>query len=488
MKKTKVNTSFFLAFIIFVLIGLAIGIGLMNILYWESVIPNSLYTSGIDSNLAACFIMLFICAACWLFLDSSESNGKENRYYWILPVIMIITKILMEMGFGLTANGKTWWLGITFDGLNYITISYFTLMLIPLIAIVPRGINNFVKNKYSNEKLIISIYAAIISLMSTLMYREMKGATICGLFILVYYFLKSDKKNRWLVFLPYIVVMLFGAFYGVNGKFSTFYIQETFNRLISRDANIYSFNANQLWYLKEYSSWAGVIALLVIYVLIIILLLVYILKYIVDREKRMNAMYLWATMLIMWIFVIVGNLFNDFNLSFNVPFLAKNSFIWLLFVVMIISLNGNNWKEELEEMIDAYLSSLGYELIEDERVIGSVAYGHKLDDKEGIIIIVKYEEDEHLTSRLIFSRCFDEDKELDVYRIINKYNNYSAYNCHISDNNVITFAKIDNVKIPNHFDILDWYDEFDFAMLKCEKMYKEIYKDIIVVDKDIKEL
>ncbi len=474
MKKTKSNASYFFAFVIFVLIGLAVGIGLMNILYWESVVPNNVFKSGAESNVESLITMLSICLLCWWYVENTEGNGKTTRYYYALPLMMIVTKVLMECGFGLTSNGKTWWLGVAVDGYNYDTISYFTLMLIPTIVAVPRAINSFVNMNYEYEKLIISIYAAGISLMSILLFGEMKGAFICGGFILGYYMLRSGRKNRWIVFIPYIIVILFGAFYGVNGKLSTFYVTETFNRLIGRDVNMYSFSSNQLWYLKEYSTMVGLVALLVIYVLIIVLLLIYILKYIKNNERRTMALYLWFTMTVMWVFAVVGNMFIDFNLSFNAPFMAKNSYIWLLFIITCISLKNRDWNESLEYEIDSYFNELGYEPLEDERLKGGIAYGHKLDEEVGILITVKQDEEGLLHSRIIFIPPFSDDKELDVYRIINKNNRFGRYNCHMTENKGIMFIRIDNINIPNCFDIMQWFDEFDDTMIICERMYNEI--------------
>ncbi len=480
--KNKVDKSFFMKFVIYVLIGLAIGVGLMNILYWESVVPNTLYKSGVRSNIDSLIVMiLLIQGGCWLYIDETEDYAKQKRYYFALPVMMIATKLLMEAGFGLSSDSKTWWIGISIDGMVYENISYFTIMLIPTIAIVPRAVAYMIKKEYKHEKLAISIYAAGISLMSILFFGEMKGAVICGFVILGCYEMLSEKKGKYITFIPYILVLLFGAFYGVNGKLSTFYVRETFKRLISHTANSYSFSANQLWYLKEYSSWAGLAMLIVIYILIVVLLLVYILKYVKNIKRRKIALFLWGVMFVMYIIAIVGNMFIDFNLSFSAPFMGKNSFIWLLFASTIMSYKKMDWMEMLQQDIDICITSEGYTFDEKESISDDVfdaeriSYSGYIGDEEAVIYTL-YNKNGSFSTVLMFEPPIDCKEDIRAYKLISKYDIFDEYKCYIIDDEAIVFSIVYDIRIPYCFNYSEWDFRFCLMLDRAQDLYKDMLK------------
>lgn len=334
------------------LVGLCIFfvmiIGIVNNEHWNSVSVLISY-GGVSKYISNLLVIIMFSMIVIYVIKLLEKNKQQQIYFWVLPVAMIITKLLMVFGFGIKADGKEWW--ISFFG--YGNVSYVIIMVFLAVAFSGRWINHLIEMKMKKEVLIVALYATSILILSVMLFRGLSGGLIVGLYIIIYYICCSKKKNKYAVFGLFSVALIYAIVYGVEKKASFTYAIKILRQVFEQNPDVIkqrelfvagNYEELSVWYayynpftsIKEYMSNIGVLFVIIAYILILVLLYLYAKKFIVSKEDERYAISLVIAMAIGTMISVLKHLgVTGIDVGVDLPFLIQNGFIWIEVVLIV---------------------------------------------------------------------------------------------------------------------------------------------------------
>lgn len=340
----KVSYIFFVGLSIFCVMV----IGIINNQHWNSVSVSISY-GGILSYVSNLLVAIIFSLIVIYAMNVLEKNKQQKIYFWVLPVCMITTKLLMMLGLGIKVGGKEW--GVSLFG--YGNVSYVIIMAFFTIAFCGKGVNYLISMKIEKEVLIVAMYASFILILSVILFRGLSGGLITGLYIILYYICCSKKKNRFAVVAPFSIASIYAIIYGVEKKASFTYAIKMLRQIFGQDADVVkqsemfiagNYEELSVWYayynpfisIKEYMSNMGVLFVIVAYALILVLLYLYVKKFIVSKKDRRYAISLVIIMAVGTIISVLKHLgVTDIDVGLDLPFLVQNGFIWIEVVLIV---------------------------------------------------------------------------------------------------------------------------------------------------------
>lgn len=335
-------------FLVGLCIFLVMVIGIVNNEHWNSVSVSISY-GGVSKYISNLFVTIIFSLIVIYAIKLLEKNKQQQIYFWMLPVAMIITKLLMVLGLGIKADGKEWWLSL----FGYGNVSYMIIMAFFTIAFCGRGVNYLINMKIKKEVLIVALYASFILILSVILFRGLSGGLVAGLYIILYYICCSKKKNKYAVFGLFSVALIYAIIYGVEKKASFTYAIKILRQVFEQDADVIkqsemfiagNYEELSVWYayynpftsIKEYMSNIGVLFVIIAYILILVLLYLYAKKFIVSKEDERYAISLVIAMAIGTMISVLKHLgVTGVDVGMDLPFLIQNGFIWSEVVLIV---------------------------------------------------------------------------------------------------------------------------------------------------------
>lgn len=350
--------------VIMSLVMLVFVIHTINTIYWRNVNENVVwYEDTLGNNIKAA-VIIFVWSLIGIFLVYNiEKYNKKNIYFATLPIVIMIFKIIQEIGFGEIANAQphyicTW---------NYDYISYVSVMLFWSVLILPRAVKELVGMRKNYENIIIVAYTVGIALLCLWFFKGINGAFLSSIIIFFSYFLfvnkKEVKRNLWVI-LPFVITIFMGALLAIDEN----YVTKTFDRLSGRESlEQYQYELfingkyeeelcdgyvtfNNIDGIKESPvGIIGVLIVLILYSMIVFFVYRFIKECVTRKSDKKMAISILSTMSIIWVAIMLDRFgFWDFGFSFVEPFTTDSSFIWLHPILVIFSL-GKSERRGLNE-------------------------------------------------------------------------------------------------------------------------------------------